>query len=105
MNTKELIQFLENKEFNVSIISEPDNTLAAEIEAWTKRGVSMIMYVSPFSIESFQEYAESFDIDEEVDIHREDKNYKKFFTLRQSLEDFEDFKNTLVKVSGELSLK
>jgi len=41
----------------------------------------------------FNQYFEDFDIDSEVELHRQDKNYCDNFTIRESVKDFEDFVN------------
>lgn len=47
-------------------------------------------------------FENNFDIDEEIDIYRQDEEYKKVFTIRQSVEDFEDWVNWLNDISKEL---
>lgn len=40
----------------------------------------------------------NFDVEEEIDLHREGESYKRAFTLRQSLNDFEDYLKWLNKI-------
>jgi hypothetical protein len=71
-------------------IYEFDETL--ELEQWTNGGVDMIIDVTKKNIiNDLEDYIENFDIDEEIDMYREIKDYKERFTIRQSLEDFEDW--------------
>ena len=67
----------------------------AEIEKWTGGGVDMITNLYPFTVEKFKEYVNDFDVDEEIDFHRQDQRYKAVFTTSQSLKDFTDFHNHL----------
>ena len=70
-------------------LSKQDGKVGAEIEDWTEGGVDMIMWIHPFTAEEFKRIAESFDIDEAIDIHRQDPAYRNSFTCRQSVIDFE----------------
>lgn len=73
-----------------------------EMETWTDGGVNMIVCLENEKglIESFKDYVEYFDVEEEIDLHRQGKSYKKAFTLRQSLDDFEDYLKWLNKIVG-----
>ena len=50
----------------------------------------------------FIEYIDNFDIDEEIDIYREDKRYREAFTIRQSLQDFENWIKWLNEIKKDL---
>lgn len=73
-----------------------------EMETWTDGGVNMIVCLEDEKglIESFKDYVEYFDVEEEIDLHRQGESYKKAFTLRQSLDDFEDYLKWLNKIVG-----
>jgi len=74
-----------------------------ELETWTDGGVNMFFYVDKNNIiNEFREYAESFDIDEEIDVLREDRCYRDAFTLKESIADFEAYKNLLNDIAEEL---
>jgi hypothetical protein len=91
MTTRKLIKFFENQDFKVHTF-EQDDMLCAEIEKWTDGGVDMIISLMPFSKEEFIKYVlEQFDIDEEIELHRQDQQYKSVFTIKMSLKDFTDF--------------
>lgn len=75
------------------------------LETWTNGGVDMIIYLdnNQKSIkEIIEEYIDNFDIDEEIDLYREDKRYRENFTIRESLEDFENWLEYLKIVCEEL---
>lgn len=63
-----------------------------ELEAWTNGGVDMIIEIDLQKndiITELENYIENFDIDEEIDLYRQDKNYKANFTITESVKDFE----------------
>ena len=81
-----------------------------EIETWTEGGVDMIHTI--YFFDNYQDIYnktevkkeldrlyENFDIDEEIDLYRQDKKYKNDFTIRESLEDFEKYHNRLKDLS------
>ena len=43
--------------------------------------------------------------DDEIDIYRQDKNYKSNFTISQSLEDFSDYQKKLEDLSNNFTTK
>lgn len=53
--------------------------------------------------EQFNEYIENFDIDEEIELHRQDEHYKNVFTIRESLNDFEVHQQYLHEVSRSVT--
>ena len=66
-----------------------------ELESYTDGGVDMFISIDKNSdnnlLEQLERFVENFDIDEEIDIHREDENYKRNFTIRESITDFENW--------------
>ena len=66
-----------------------------ELEQWTNGGVDMIIYLNkesdqPF-VKQFEEYIDNFNIDEEIDLYREGKDYRNAFSIRESVIDFEEW--------------
>ena len=82
--------------FNIS-----EGTNEIELESWTNGGVDMFITIDKNSyntlLEQLKEFAENFDIDEEIDIHREDEDYKRNFTIRESITDFENWFTYVVR--------
>lgn len=91
LTKKELKDFFESQDFNVHDVDKN----SVEIETWTKGGVNMIHFLDPISVSEFEEVVNNFDVDEEIDLHRQGKDYKNAFSIRQSLEDFEDYHKRL----------
>lgn len=94
---KEIIE----KKFNLS-----DDGECLELEAWTSRGVDMILYLWKDKheniIDGLKYYYENFDIDEEIDTHRQSRDYCQAFTISESLRDFEDWQKFIQGVIEEL---
>lgn len=99
-----LQKFFEDEGFNVDIF-EQDNQRCAEIEKWTDGGVDMIINLIPFTKEEFIDYVNDFDVDDLIDTYRQDVNYKKNFTISQSLKDFKKFHSDLKKVVKKIQSK
>ena len=89
MNNK---MFLEQIQEYFSVYDSGDSI---ELETWTNRGVNMFVIlhkdIDDSYFDQFKAYVQDFDIDEEIDLHRENEQYKRSFTIRESLEDFEEY--------------
>jgi hypothetical protein len=89
--TRELTRIFEEElGFGVHL-SEQDGVMGAELEDWTRGGVDMIMWIHPFTPKEFVDVAGSFDVDEQIDLHRQGESYRSAFTCRRSVEDFEEW--------------
>ena len=65
-----------------------------KLETWTNGGVDMIITIEKNGdtlLEQLKEYIDNFDIDSEIDIYRENEEYRNNFTIKESLEDFESY--------------
>lgn len=96
-----VIAIFEENDFMVHPVKE-DRVLCAEIETWTTRGVNMIHYLSPFTVEEFERMVDGFDIDEEIDGHRQDSRYRDAFRITESVKDFEEYHSRLKGVLEQL---
>ena len=101
MTTDQLTDFFEENDFNVYQF-EQDGQQCAELERWTSGGVDMIATLIPFTKEEFISYVNDFDVDEEIEVNRQDKAYKATFSIRQSLADFTEFHDMLKEVVEKL---
>lgn len=79
MNDKQR-EILEDN-FNVY---EQDNYI--ELETWTNGGVDMFIDIKKDEdiIKELENYIDMFDIDEEIELYRESKDYRDAFTIRES---------------------
>ena len=101
MTTDQLRDFFEENDFLVYPF-EQDGQQCAELERWTSGGVDMIATLIPFTKEEFISYVNDFDVDEEIEVNRQDKAYKATFSIRQSLADFTEFHDMLKEVVEKL---
>jgi predicted unusual protein kinase regulating ubiquinone biosynthesis (AarF/ABC1/UbiB family) len=71
-------------------------------------GVDMIITISKTSkdnlITQLEDYIESFEenMDEEIDLYREGKDYREAFTIRESVKDFENWVEYIKGIIEEL---
>lgn len=78
------------------------NGQGMEMETWTDGGVNMLVWLENEDnlLEDFKEFVENFDVDYEIELHREGESYRNAFSLRESLNDFEDYVKWLKKIVG-----
>lgn len=83
------------RELLVELFNINESAYELELESYTDGGVDMFISIDKNSdnnlLEQLERFVENFDIDEEIDIHREDENYKRNFTIRESITDFENW--------------
>lgn len=100
---------MENKKF-IEKIEEffgvyEDNEIV-ELETWTDGGVNMHIVLRKDSdksyLQQFEDYLKNFDVDEEIEIYRQDTQYRNDFTIRESLEDFEAYDEWLSNVYANI---
>lgn len=71
-----------------------ENKSNYELETWTNEGVDMIITIEKNGdtlLEQLKEYINNFDIDSEIDMYRENEEYRNNFTIKESIKDFEDY--------------
>lgn len=89
-----IIDIFEENDFMVHLLKE-GGVLCADIETWTTEGVNMIHSLVPFTVEEFERTVDDFDVDTEIDRHRQDKRYRDDFSITGSLKDFEEYHTRL----------
>ena len=76
------------------------------LENWTNGGVNMFITIEKHSdntlLEQLERFVDNFNIDEEIDLYRENADYKNNFTIRESMEDFEDWVSCLIDLIDNL---
>jgi hypothetical protein len=89
--------------FNVGV-SKYSNGLYTSLEAWTNGGVDMYIEIEDNKsiIQGLEEYIENFDIDDEIDLYRQDKRYREAFRITESVKDFEDWIEFIKNVIKQL---
>ena len=89
---------------------ENGECVGIEIEQWTDGGVDMIHLIDgrdrdmndpDWWKDELEAISEAFDVDEEIDINRQDEKYRSAFTYRQSVEDFENYDKWLKGIAEQ----
>lgn len=77
-------------EDNFNIYKDNNNW---DLETWTNGGVNMFINIDTNNnvVNEFENYLENYNIDEEIELYRQDKRYRETFTIRESLNDFENW--------------
>lgn len=101
---KRLYDHLEENDYRIYLF-EQDGQICAEVENWTDGGVDMIITLMPFIIDELQNYYDNFDIDDEIDLHRQDERYRAAFRITASVRDFTDWEQELERVICEFNSK
>ena len=77
-----------------------------ELEDWTNGGVDMLIWLdkdeNSTATQQFKNYIDNFDIDEEIDIHRQAEDYKQAFKITESAKDFESWLTYCQNILKEL---
>ena len=96
------------RELLVELFNINESAYELELESWTDGGVDMFISIDKNSdnnlLEQLERFVENFDIDEEIDIHREDENYKRNFTIKESINDFENWVDYIEECISKLEL-
>jgi len=104
LTVTELKDFLESEDFSVSEL-EPDGYTYLECETWTNGGVNMLIYLEPPTVVELVRVIKDFNVDEEIDLHRQSERYRQDFTITQSLKDFTNYKTRLNNLIKKLLIK
>lgn len=110
---KEIIAKLEKANIGVHKYDEEGKLCGYELNTYTNGGLNQIVFVDfrntdkdPKKSADFKELflkrVEDIDTDEEVTINRQSKEYCNAFTLRESLDDIEAWKNEMVELAKSL---
>ena len=95
---KKIREILE-KHFNIY-----ESNTEYELENWTDGGVDMFINIDKDKniIEELEKFIENVDIDEEIEILRQNDDYKMNFTIKESLNDFENWLENIKDIVKEL---
>lgn len=110
---EQIFDILENNDISIYNYTEENKLCGYELNTYTKGGVNQIIFLdfrdngNPENtddfIEKFSERIKDIDIDDEIEINRQDKSYKANFTLRESLNDFEEWKKELENIVKQIN--
>ena len=83
------------RELLVELFNINESAYGLELESCTDGGVNMLIGIDKDSdydlLAQLEQFVENFDIDEEIDIHRQDTDYRRKFTIKESIRDFENW--------------
>jgi hypothetical protein len=107
---KNIFDKIEASGISIYEYKEDKKLCGYELNTYTDGGVNQPIFIdfrdtdkNPKSENDFKELflarINSIDIDEEIEINRQDKTYKQAFTLTQAVKDFKNWKNNLLKLA------
>lgn len=110
---KKIFDKIEKASISIDEYKEGKKLCGYELNTYTNGGVNQILFIdfrntdkNPKNAndfkELFSERVNSIDIDEEIELHRQMKDYKQAFTISESLKDFEAWKEDLLKLTQSL---
>ena len=108
---QKILDIIEAQGFAVMLYEEDGVVCGAEIEDWTAGGVDMIHFIDlrGKDINNPDDWRDeisaiiaNFDVDEEIDLHREDERYRKAFTISASVHDFEAWEERLRELANDV---
>ncbi len=108
---QKILDIIEAHGFAVTLYEENGVVCGAEIEDWTTCGVDMIHFIdlrgkdinNPEDWEDeISDIYDNFDVDEEIDRHRESDEYRKAFAISASVRDFEAWEERLGKFANDV---
>lgn len=104
---------IEDKGISIYKYDEDGKLCGYELNTYTDGGVNQIVFIDfrdtekdPTNEDDFKELflerVESIDVDDEIEVNRQDKSYKQAFTLAQAVKDFTAWKKDLLKLAKSL---
>lgn len=105
MEINQIINMAERYGFTFREYEEKGILCGYEMETFTDGGVNMIHFIDCRNypdgvtfqnvLKELEEISAYFDVDEELDRHRRGEYYRNAFTIREGLEDFENYEKRL----------
>lgn len=90
----------------VELFNINESAYGLELESCTDGGVNMLIGIDKDSdydlLAQLEQFVENFDIDEEIDIQRQDAYYRRKFTIKESIRDFENWVDYIKKCISKL---
>lgn len=110
---KDIFNKIEEAGISIDKYKENGKLCGYELNTYTDKGLNQILFIdfrdtnkNPKSkkdfLELFKDRVNSIDIDEEIEINRQNIDYKNTFTIRESLLDLEEWYNDLVSLVDSL---
>lgn len=114
MEIRRILELAEQHNFVLHEYEEHGVACGYEMETWTDNGVNMIHFIdcrmdsypdgltAHNVLEELKKISAYFDVDEELELHRQGESYRKAFTIREGLEDFEAYEERLTEFVREV---
>ena len=110
---KKIIQTIEKAGISIHKYEEGKKLCGYELNTYTDGGLNQIVFIDfrqtdkdPKKAKDFKELfvqrMKDTDVDEEVELNRQNKQYRNDFTLRESLDDIQAWKDELLKLAESL---
>lgn len=110
---KKIFNKIEKASISIHEYEENDKLCGYELNTYTNGGLNQVVLVDfrdtdkdPKKAKDFKELflqrVKDIDVYEEVEMNRQNKQYRDAFTLRESLDDIEEWKKELVKLAESL---
>ena len=102
--------FLDENNIYHSRYEENCECVGIIMEQWTDGGVDMMHLIDgrdrdmnepDWWKDELESIYEAFDVDEEIDLNRQNEKYRSAFTYRQSVEDFENYDKWLEGIAEQ----
>jgi hypothetical protein len=108
-----IIDKIEIAEISIDKYEENGVLCGYELNTYTQGGLNQIVFVdfrdtkkNPNNPDDFKELflerVKSIDVDEEIELNRQDKGYREAFTLTQALKDVKRWKKDLLRLANSL---
>ena len=109
MEISRILEIAEQHNFVLHEYEEKGIVCGYEMETWTDNGVNMIHFIdcrvsshpdgltAQNVLEELKQISAYFDVDLQIDVHREGDSFRKAFSIRQALDDFEAYEARLAE--------
>ena len=109
MKLQKVFDKLEKRSISIDEYTKNNKLCGYELNTYTYGGVNMILFLdfrnsmlNPTNgddfITMFKERINDIDIDEEIDLHRQEKLFRDCFSIKDSVKDFTNWKKDLIKI-------
>lgn len=109
MEISRILELAEQHNFVLHEYEENGVACGYEMETWTDNGVDMIHFIDCRKdsypdgltalnvLEELKKISAYFDADLEVDLHREDDLFRRRFSVREAIDDFDSYESRLTE--------
>jgi len=110
---KKIIDKIEKANISIHEYKEGKKLCGYELNTYTDGGLNQIVFIdfrdtdkNPKKATDFKELflerVKSIDVDEEIELNRQNEGYRNAFTIRESLEDIDSWKKEMLELAESL---